>query len=148
MINSVKEFSKELRYTPAELARRIDEYFKLGGKVLEDGTHRLYTIGELLAFLGLSKSRFEEYRGRRQYEGIITGAFQLLENNIVELSLMRLIDRVMTIFCLKNLYEWTDQPDKGGDLPESINFQFTVKDLSKTKEFKQCENEQQKKSGS
>lgn len=100
------ELGRPLKYTPEELTKKTNEYFKMC-----DEKEKPYTISGLCLYLDTTRETIREYELREEFVDTIKRAKQRVENYVEEYSLIGKLNPTVSIFNLKNNFNWKDKTE-------------------------------------
>lgn len=117
---------KPRAYSAEAFKKKVEEYFRKGGRPIKDTGIKLYTLSGLCLYLGIHRDTFADYARRAEYSDTIKKAREEVENCIEELSLIGVIEKTSAIFNLKNNFGWKDK-DREEDKPKEENQHVIIK---------------------
>ncbi len=95
------------KYSKQEvLQTKIDEYFKMC-----DEKEKPYTITGLCLYLDIDRSTLLRYEEKEEYCNTIKRAKNRVENYVEEMSLIGKLNPTVSIFNLKNNFNWKDKTE-------------------------------------
>lgn len=140
-MTAAKQFGRPLLFkTPEELQLKIQDYFddcdsrvvkqiynKLGDVVAE--VTAPYTVTGLAYYLGTSRETLINYSKRENFFDTINKAKAFIESRLQESSLLGHYNPAITIFSLKNNYNWKEKTEVDANVVTNI----VMTDFSKAK---------------
>jgi len=95
------------KYSEQEvLQTKIDEYFNMC-----DEKEKPYTITGLCLYLDIDRSTLLRYEEKEEYCNTIKRAKNKIENYVEEMSLIGKLNPTVSIFNLKNNFNWKDKTE-------------------------------------
>jgi len=95
------------KYSEQEvLQTKIDEYFNMC-----DDKEKPYTITGLCLYLDIDRSTLLRYEEKEEYCNTIKRAKNKIENYVEEMSLIGKLNPTVSIFNLKNNFNWKDKTE-------------------------------------
>ena len=101
-----------------ELDKRVEEYFQYADK-----NNKPYTVTGLAIYLDVDRKTITNYESHEEYFPTIKRAKVRIENWLEENALMGGTNTTMTIFNLKNNFDWKDKQD----IDANVNANIVIK---------------------